>query len=326
MRRDPRQVQRVRRRDLETPRQASRRDAAAPTFLSHLDDRTTWTSARAWLRLRHEPGLPVEAQGRGRSPRRRHPPPAAQRHRPVLLEVVDGRLLGCARRVGPARRRARAGSHLAGAGGDLRRPRVPRRAGGPLVRLPARQARVDGRRAHRHRPCLPRPHGSDRGGGIALELFDLGDDRLRGRNGLPRRDAPDHAPRAAAPSPPGPDAGRRGGHPLRRLRHLDQGAHRHRAGRVHVDHQPVDDGGGPGLDRSVLRIGPRPPGGRGRGGDRAHVGRGEPQRHPRRHPRVRRPDGRQRFRDRRSRHGLRDGARRDGADAGADARRLAGTA
>ena len=123
--------------------------------------------------------------------------PLRERDGPVRLQVVDDRLRGGARRLGPARRRAGAGSDLARAGGDLRRPRVPGRARRPLVRLRARQARVDGRRADGRRPRVPGPHGPDRLGGLALELLDLGHDRLRGRDGLPRRAAPDLAPGAA---------------------------------------------------------------------------------------------------------------------------------
>ena len=47
---------------------------------------------------------------------------------------------------------------------------------------------------------------------------------------------------AASPAPPRPDARRRGRDPVRRVRHLDQGAHRHGARRLHVDHQPLDAG------------------------------------------------------------------------------------
>ena len=131
-----------------------------------------------------------------------------------------------------------------------------------------------------------------------------------------------HAPCAASPAPPRPDAGRRGGNPLRGVRHLDQGAHRARCRATFLAIiSPWTLVACRRLDRGLLRVRARPAGGRGRRGDRVHLGVREPQRHPRRHPRVRRPDGRRRVRDSRPRPGLRDGARRHGADAGADARR-----
>ena len=87
---DPRQVQRVRGRELEQRARRPRRDAAPSTSSLSLDDRTTRTPARAWLRLRHEPRLPVEAQGRHGGARRGHPPPAAQR-RPACSPRSGGR-------------------------------------------------------------------------------------------------------------------------------------------------------------------------------------------------------------------------------------------
>ena len=56
-----------------------------------------------------------------------------------------------------------------------------------------------------------------------------------------RRAAPALAPgRAASRHRHGVDARRRGRHPLRCLRHLDQGAHRHGPGRPALDRQPLD--------------------------------------------------------------------------------------
>ena len=170
--------------------------------------------------------------------------PLRKRDGPVLLQVVDDRLL--------ASRSVAWVLHVAALA--LRpislvqavisgRPRVPRRARGPLVRLRAGQARVDGRGADRRRPGVPRLHGADRLDGLALELLDLRDDRLRGRDGLHRRRCScSRTGSSASASPPRPDARRRGRNPVRRLRHLDQGADRHGAGRLHVDPQPLDAG------------------------------------------------------------------------------------
>ena len=54
--------------------------------------------------------------------------------------------------------------------------------------------------------------------------------------------------------------GRRRGNPLRRLRRLDQGAHRHGPRRPALDRQPMDGRRDHRLDRRLLRVGARPAG------------------------------------------------------------------
>ena len=113
--------------------------------------------------------------------------------------------------------------------------------------------------------------------GLALELLDLRDDRLRGRDGLPRRAAPAHRTASSV---------------IRHRRGLMLGAAagilfgvsdisiKALTGTVPGDFMSIISPwtlvAVAGLDRRLLRLGPRPAGRRGRVGDRAHVGVGEP--------------------------------------------------
>ena len=182
---------------------------------------------------------------------------------------------GRARRLGPPRRRAGAGADLAGSGGDLRRPGVPGRAGRPLVRLRARPAASGWASASRPRAGLPRPHRRRAAPRLALELLDLRDDRLRGRDDRCSARCCCCRTGWSASGTGAACARRRGGNPVRRLRHRDQGAHGHGARRLAVDRQPLDAGRAARLGRRLLRLGPRPAGRRGPLGDRAHLGVGE---------------------------------------------------
>ena len=132
------------------------------------------------------------------------------------------------RQLGAARGRARARADVGGPGGARGGRRLHRRDGRPPVRLRGRPAPVDRLSADGRRPgaarrsrcrrCTARTRTSPSPAMIAFEagLFGLGGLLDHGSaHGRPGR-----APRR--------DARRRRRHPLRRLRHRDQGAHRHR--------------------------------------------------------------------------------------------------
>ena len=127
---------------------------------------------------------------------------------------------------GTARGRAGAGADVGDPGRAGGRDGVHRGDGRSAVRLRSRPPSVD-------RPVADGGRAGAAGGDAAgdarraLAVLPGGDDLLRGRPVRARR-AVDHGPANGRPGrAPRRDAGRRGGNPVRRLGHRDQGAHGH---------------------------------------------------------------------------------------------------
>ena len=80
-----------------TPRRWPAGARLLPPNSSPLDERSNRTAACPWLRIRDQPRLPVEAQGRRRGARRQHPPPAARA--PTGLFASKWWTIGFARRA-----------------------------------------------------------------------------------------------------------------------------------------------------------------------------------------------------------------------------------
>ncbi|CAA9520176.1 MAG: hypothetical protein AVDCRST_MAG67-3264, partial [uncultured Solirubrobacteraceae bacterium] len=293
-------------------------------------------SSSAALRVRVEPGVPLQAPRLLDRLHGRHPPPVP--HRPLAVEpaLVCARHARRAGRLVAARRRDLARPALGRAGGALRRPRATRSDGRPAVRLQRRTAPVVGPRDDRRRPDPARHHAARQPRRLLLVLRD-GDDRLRGRPVRARR-AVHHGQAARRPRrAPRHHARGRGRHPLRRLQPWRQGAdrHRRRRRRARRDPQPVDVGCRDRLCRRLLRLRPVAAGRRRDPGDRDHGHGGEHRDDRRRDHRLRRPaperrlwhraaGHRVRARDRRLRAHARAGARRARRSRRARARRLRG--
>ena len=128
--------------------------------------------------------------------------------------------------LGAARGRPGAGADVGDPGGARGRDGVHRGDGRSDVRLRCRPPPMDRAVADRRRPGDAR---ADAAGDArrALAVLPGGDDLLRGRPVRARRPV-DHGPAdGRAGRAPRRDAGRRRGHPVRRVRHRDQGAHGH---------------------------------------------------------------------------------------------------
>ena len=147
------------------------------------------------LRVHDERGFPAPPSGRGGGAVRHGASPAAQRDRPVPVQVVDDRLRRRVRRLRAPRRGAGAGVALDGAGGARGRARAARGRGRALVRLPPRAQGVGGRRPDGCRPGLPRTDGRRQFGPGVGRVLGRGDARLRERAGRHRHGADPLSPR-----------------------------------------------------------------------------------------------------------------------------------
>ena len=275
-----------------------------PNPPSLLDDRTNRTAACARLRLRDEPRLPVEAQGRRGSARGRHPPPA--RSAAGLFPPSGGRSASRSRSAPGSstsprsrwlpsrwcRRSSRADSCSS--------PSSPTAGSASSSARGSGWAWPDGRSAWPS-SASPSQTGSD---GLALELLHLRHDRLRGRDDLPRRAAAALAPGRARPPPPRLMLGAAAGI----LFGVSDISIKALTGTVPGDFLAIFSPWT--LVAVAASVAAFYASARG-----LQVGEGvsvialtsvsaNSQRDPRRHPRVRRPDGRRRARDRRPRRWL----------------------
>ena len=171
-------------------------------------------------------GFLLRHRGAVEAPVRHGASPAAQRDRPVPVEVVDDRLPRRVRRLRVPRRGAGAGVALDGAGGARGRARAARRRGRALVRLPPRPQGVDGRRPDGRRPRLPRAHRRRPLGPGVGRVLGRGDARLRERPGRHRHDADPLSPHVAVTGSPRRDARRGSRPPVHGHPRGGQGAHR----------------------------------------------------------------------------------------------------
>ena len=186
-------------------------------------------------------GMLCKHRGRLRGAGDQPSQPAAQRRRAVRLALVDDRLRGRRRRLGPARRRDGGRAALAGPGRDRRRAGADRLPGPALLRPPA-QPRASGSAsgspppASRSSPSRCRTRQENEGYSIAtlagFEAVMVGAGCALFASGILRRGL--DLPRRRARARLGPFD--------RRLQRRDQGAHRGRSAiaRRERDGQPVD--------------------------------------------------------------------------------------